>query len=69
MKENKTVQIKFRLTESQKKEVEAYAAAHNLNVSEVMRLALNELLNKKEKYDGIAIVKAINEATIKGGKK
>ena len=47
MKENKTVQIKFRLTESQKKQVEEYAAAHDLNVSEVMRLALNELLAKK----------------------
>jgi 16S rRNA U516 pseudouridylate synthase RsuA-like enzyme len=46
MKENKTVQIKFRLTESQKKQVEEYAAAHDLNVSEVMRLALAELLNK-----------------------
>lgn len=46
MKENKTVQIKFRLTENQKKEVEAYAAAHCLNISEVMRLALNELLHK-----------------------
>lgn len=47
MKENKTVQIKFRLTESQKKEVEEYAASQGLNVSEVMRLALTELLNKK----------------------
>ncbi len=47
MKENKTVQIKFRLTESQKKQVEEYAAAAGMNVSEVMRLALNELLNKK----------------------
>ena len=48
MKENKAVQIKFRLTESQKKQVEEYAAAHNLNVSEVMRLALNELLGGKK---------------------
>lgn len=69
MKENKTVQIKFRLTESQKKQVEEYAVAQNMNVSEVMRLALNELLNKKEKYDGIAIIKAINEATIEAYKK
>lgn len=69
MKENKTVQIKFRLTESQKKQVEEYAAVAGLNVSEVMRLALNELLNKKEKYDGIAIVNAINEATIEAYKK
>lgn len=47
MKENKTVQIKFRLTESQKKEIEEYAAAQGLNISEVVRLALQELLNRK----------------------
>lgn len=40
MKENKSVQIKCRLTESQKKQVEEYAAAANLNISEVIRLAL-----------------------------
>ena len=48
MKENKTVQIKFRLTESQKKQVEEYAAAAGLNVSEVMRLALQEFFNSRE---------------------
>lgn len=63
MKENKTVQIKFRVTESQKEQIEKYAASANLNISQVMRLAITELLNKKEKYDGIAIVNAINEAT------
>lgn len=43
MKENKSFIIKFRLTENQKTQVENYAAAHNLNISEVVRLALNEL--------------------------
>lgn len=45
MKENKTVQIKFRLTESQKAQIDNYCAATGLNVSEVMRLAITELLN------------------------
>lgn len=49
MKENKSVQIKFRLTESQKQKVEEYAAAHDLTISEVMRLALNELLGGEKK--------------------
>jgi hypothetical protein len=48
MKENKAVQIKFRLTESQKKRVEEYAAAHDLNVSEVMRLALKEFFESRQ---------------------
>lgn len=48
MKENKTVQIKFRLTESQKKQVEEYAAANDLNISEVMRLAVEEFFNPRE---------------------
>jgi antitoxin component of RelBE/YafQ-DinJ toxin-antitoxin module len=46
MKENKSVQIKFRLTASQKEQVDKYCESANLNVSEVMRLALTELLNK-----------------------
>ena len=47
MKENKTVQIKFRVTESQKEQIEKYAQSANLNISQVMRLAITELLNKK----------------------
>lgn len=47
MKENKTVQIKVRLTESQKAQLLEYCAAHALNVSEALRLAITELLNKK----------------------
>ena len=45
MKENKTVQIKVRITESQKTQVLEYCAATGLNISEVMRQALTELLN------------------------
>ena len=49
MKENKTVQIKFRLTQSQKELVEKYAEAAGLNISEVMRLAIAELLGGSQK--------------------
>lgn len=45
MKENKTVQIKVRLTESQKRQLLNYCEANALNISEAIRLALNELLN------------------------
>lgn len=47
MKENKTVQVKFRLTQSQKEQLEKYCVANGLNISQVMRLALDELINKK----------------------
>ena len=47
MKENKTVQIKFRLTNSQKEQIEKYCVANGLNVSQFMRLAVDELINKK----------------------
>lgn len=49
MKENKTIQIKFRLTKSQKARIDEYCAATGLNVSEVMRLAITELLLNKER--------------------
>ena len=45
MRENKTVQVKVRLTATQKEELENYCAAHNLNISEALRLAITELLN------------------------
>lgn len=47
MKENKTVQVKVRLTESQKAQLLEYCANNELNISEAMRLAIAELLNKK----------------------
>lgn len=46
MKENKKVQIKFRLTESLNAQIKKYCAAHEINVSELMRLAVSEFLNK-----------------------
>lgn len=47
MKENKDFQIKFRLTASQKKEIEEYCEAYGLNASEFLRLAVNEFFNRK----------------------
>ena len=47
MKENKEYQIKFRLTAAQKAEIEYYCESHGLNVSQFMRLAVDEFLNKK----------------------
>ena len=46
IKENKTVQIKVRLTESQKDELQKYCAANALNISEAIRLAITELIKK-----------------------
>lgn len=47
MRENKTVQIKVRLTESQKAQLLEYCANNELNISEALRLAITELLNTK----------------------
>ena len=47
MKENKEYQIKFRLTATMKAQIDNYCVAHGLNVSEFLRLACAELLNKK----------------------
>lgn len=44
MKETKSVQIKFRLTENQKEQLERYCAAYSITISEAMRLALTEFL-------------------------
>lgn len=44
MKEKKTTQIKVRITESQKAQVESYCAASGLNISQFIRLAITEFL-------------------------
>lgn len=50
MKENKDSQIKVRLTQTERKAVQEYAAAHNLTISELVRQALYRMLggNKDE---------------------
>lgn len=45
MRENKDLQIKFRLTASQKKAIEQYCAANDLTISEFLRQVINEYLN------------------------
>ena len=47
MKENKDVQIKFRLTASQKAQIDKYCEDNGMNVSQFLRMAVNEVLNKK----------------------
>lgn len=48
MKENKDVQVKFRLTTALKEQIDAYCETHGLNVSQFLRMACEEVLNKKE---------------------
>lgn len=50
MKETKDLQIKVRITASQKAQIEEYCAASGLNTSQLVRLALEEILggNKDE---------------------
>ena len=50
MKENKDSQIKVRLTQTERKAVQDYAAAHSLTISELVRQALYRMLggNKDE---------------------
>ena len=45
MKENKTNQIKVRITESQKQQIEEYCNAQSITVSQLLRQALQEYLN------------------------
>ena len=49
MKENKDLQIKVRITASQKAQIEEYCAASGLNTSQLVRLALQEILGGKTK--------------------
>lgn len=44
MKENKDLQIKVRITASQKAQIENYCAANALNISQFLRLAIKEFL-------------------------
>ena len=44
MKENKDFQIKVRLTQTERRAVQEYAAAHNLSISELVRQALYRYL-------------------------
>lgn len=50
MKENKEFQIKFRLTASQKAQIEEYCAANALNISQFLRLAVAEFFASRQAY-------------------
>lgn len=49
MKEIKKEQIKVRVTEAEKERIENYCKAHSLTISQFLRMAVNEILNQKEK--------------------
>ena len=47
MIENKDIQLKFRVTPTEKEKIMEYCGAHDLSVSEFLRLATAQLLNKE----------------------
>lgn len=44
MKENKECQIKVRVTANQKERIDKYCEVNGLNLSQFLRLAINEIL-------------------------
>lgn len=44
MKENREYQLKVRLTNSEREKLVEYAAAHDMNISDVVRMALYRLM-------------------------
>ena len=48
MKENKSVQIKVRITPTEKKLIDQYIAGKDINLSEFMRMAINEALPQEQ---------------------
>lgn len=47
MKENKDFQLKSRFTKSEKNAIVEYCQTHDLTISEFIRLACNELINRE----------------------
>ena len=48
MKENKSIQIKVRSTPTEKKLIDQYIAGKDINLSEFMRMAINEALPQEQ---------------------
>ena len=48
MKENKSIQIKGRITPTEKKLIDQYIAGKDINLSEFMRMAINEALPQEQ---------------------
>lgn len=46
MKENKTAQVKVRITPREKEAIEKYIAASGISMSDFLRLAIKEVLPK-----------------------
>lgn len=46
MKENKTAQIKVRITPTEKEAIDKYIAASGISMSDFLRLAIKEVLPK-----------------------
>lgn len=46
MKENKEYQLKVRLTLAERDLVKEYAAAHNMTISELVRMALDRVMGE-----------------------
>ena len=49
MKENKSVQIKVRITPTEKKLIDRYIAGKDINLSEFIRIAIREALPQEQK--------------------
>lgn len=48
MKENKVYQLKVRLTEAERDLVKEYAAAHNMTISELVRMSIARTMGEKQ---------------------
>ena len=48
MKENKSIQIKVRITPTEKKLIDQYIAGKDINLAEFMRMAINEALPQEQ---------------------
>lgn len=48
MKENKDYQVKVRITKREKEKINAYCEKHSLTISEFIRIAVNNQMNKGE---------------------
>ena len=48
MKENKDIQIKVRVTATEKEMIERYCDANDLTISQFLRMAINEVIQKEE---------------------
>ena len=59
----KDTNITFKLSEAEKDMIKKVSAERDIPMSQLIREAIKEYIQKDKKYDGIAIVNAINETT------